>query len=356
MTETESLIFRVISHNPMISQKDLADKMNMTRSAVSVHVSSLTAKGYIMGRGYVISEGDDVLLFGGTMMDIHLLPVQFMTEGNMYGRVKQYPGGVARNIAQYLSMLGIHSQLVSVLSDDALGETLKLDLIEKGIHFDHSLFVDGKPTSTYVSMYDEHGIFQSSLTDLSTLERMPFDHIAKKEGLIQRGKYIVIDSSFSESAIQQLLQSKHNGVMLYVPSNNFITKPIDLNLSNVDIIISAISQVTDYFGTKEPHTICEHLMDKGVKHVILILDNHQIMYRSQERTIIRSIIAKRFLNVLGIRDAIAAALIYAMSNDFPEKETIDFTLGLATISVENYKPVAESISQEEVFARYSELY
>ena len=54
MTQRERQILRLIEEDPMISQEMLAEKLGITRSSVAVHISNLTKKGCIAGRGYVL--------------------------------------------------------------------------------------------------------------------------------------------------------------------------------------------------------------------------------------------------------------------------------------------------------------
>ena len=57
MTQREKQILDLIAANPMISQQELADQLNITRSSVAVHISNLLKKGYIAGKGYVLRTG-----------------------------------------------------------------------------------------------------------------------------------------------------------------------------------------------------------------------------------------------------------------------------------------------------------
>ena len=51
MTQRERQILSLIEANPMISQQELADQLQITRSSVAVHISNLQKKGYIVGKG-----------------------------------------------------------------------------------------------------------------------------------------------------------------------------------------------------------------------------------------------------------------------------------------------------------------
>ena len=51
MTQRERQILSLIEANPMISQQNIADALQITRSSVAVHISNLLKKGYIAGKG-----------------------------------------------------------------------------------------------------------------------------------------------------------------------------------------------------------------------------------------------------------------------------------------------------------------
>ena len=55
MTNREQEILELIRKNPMISQKELADSLGITRSSVAVHISNLLKKGYVVGKGYIVT-------------------------------------------------------------------------------------------------------------------------------------------------------------------------------------------------------------------------------------------------------------------------------------------------------------
>ena len=56
MTQREQQILDWIRENPRISQQELAERAGITRSSVAVHISNLAKKGYILGKGYVLSQ------------------------------------------------------------------------------------------------------------------------------------------------------------------------------------------------------------------------------------------------------------------------------------------------------------
>ena len=70
MTQRERQILQLIEANPMIQQQEIADKLGITRSSVAVHISNLTKKGCIAGKGYVLRTGSYAVVVGGVNVDI----------------------------------------------------------------------------------------------------------------------------------------------------------------------------------------------------------------------------------------------------------------------------------------------
>ena len=106
MTQREREILNWIEREPMISQQDLADRLGITRSSVAVHISNLTKKGYIAGKGYVLRSGTYAMVVGGVNIDIGgRSDKPLVAADSNPGCVSTALGGVGRNIAHNLCLL-----------------------------------------------------------------------------------------------------------------------------------------------------------------------------------------------------------------------------------------------------------
>lgn len=70
MTQRERQVLQLIEKDPLISQQQIADKLGITRSSAAVHISNLSRKGLIAGRGYVLRSGSYAVVVGGVNVDI----------------------------------------------------------------------------------------------------------------------------------------------------------------------------------------------------------------------------------------------------------------------------------------------
>ena len=56
MTSKEREILNIIKENPTIEQSEIAELLNISRSTVGVHISSLQKQGYLVGKGYIVDR------------------------------------------------------------------------------------------------------------------------------------------------------------------------------------------------------------------------------------------------------------------------------------------------------------
>ena len=119
MTQRERQILRWIQEDPTISQQELAEKAGITRSSVGVHISNLMKQGHIAGRGYIVRTEPYAVVVGGVNVDIGGRPSgELVSRDSNPGQVRTSLGGVGRNIAHNLTLLGVDTRLLTAFGDD----------------------------------------------------------------------------------------------------------------------------------------------------------------------------------------------------------------------------------------------
>ena len=123
MTKRERQILEWIREDPAISQQELADKAGITRSSAAVHISNLMKKGYITGRGYLLRTAPYIVVIGGVNMDIGGLAYEPLVAADSNpGKINMSLGGVGRNIAHNMCLMGVDVRLLTAYGDDVYGE------------------------------------------------------------------------------------------------------------------------------------------------------------------------------------------------------------------------------------------
>lgn len=103
LNEKEKKILEIIRENPFITQQELADDIKLSRSATANLISGLVKKDYLLGKAYVLTEGEAIICIDGANVDRRYLIKDTLiqeTSNNVHSR--KNAGGVVRKIAENL--------------------------------------------------------------------------------------------------------------------------------------------------------------------------------------------------------------------------------------------------------------
>lgn len=210
MTQRERQILNWIEADPMISQQELAERAGITRSSVAVHISNLMKKGCIAGKGYIVTRSPYVTVVGGMNMDIGGWPSEeLVAQDSNPGRVRMSPGGVGRNIAHNMSLMGLDVRLLTAFGDDVYAQKLAAVCGELGIDISQSPVIPGGHTSTYLFINDQQGDMQLAVSDMDIYRNLTPRVLAGRKQLLEGSQVVVIDTNLPAESIAWLADNCH---------------------------------------------------------------------------------------------------------------------------------------------------
>ena len=135
--------------------------------------------------------------------------------------VTKTAGGVSRNIAHQLALLGVPVQLITVVGNDSDGEWIKKGCYEAGVKMDASITKDGL-TGKYTGILNVDGsLFSAFLTNAANHLITP-EHLAAHTNLLSTASYILADANISVDTAEWLLAfSQQTGIP-------FILEPVSV--------------------------------------------------------------------------------------------------------------------------------
>lgn len=362
MTNREKEILQLIKDKPMISQKELAEKLNITRSSVAVHITNLLKKGYILGKGYIVESGGEyVCVVGGANIDLQGFPNnKLIPHDSNPGKVKMSLGGVGRNIAENLVRLGLKTRLISAVGNDMYGTKILDEARSIGLDMEESLIMEGQNTSTYLSILNETGDMEVAISHMDIYDKITQDYIAAKKHVIEGSSVCVVDTNIPQEVIEYML-------------TNF--KGVDFFLDTVSTTkCRKVKDLISYFHTVKPNKIeaemltgvkinndedlkkaAEYLIEKGVKNVFITLGEEGIFYHNgSEYGKIKSPKIK-VVNATGAGDAFVAALVYSHLNDFSIEFMGKFAMTASILALSHENTINPNMSVENVNNKMKEL-
>jgi pseudouridine kinase len=355
MTDKETEMYEIIRENPRISQNELAVRLGISRSAVSVHISHLMKKGAIAGREYILGKQQYVVVIGAANIDIiGRSDAPLLYEDSNPGGMELCPGGVGRNIAENLARLNTSVKLITAVGDDTFGRTILQGSESAGIDMSHCYIKSGEVSSTYIAVLDNDGVMKVALSDMRVLDGMPVEHLAKKRQLIKNADIIVTDAGLPEATLEYILMNFKDKRIFIDPVSVGKAQHAKRFIGSFDTI-KANRQEAEYLSDVKImndaalSTAGRALLEKGLKRVFISLGRRGVYYRTAEgeEGICLSLPIQP-VNSTGGGDAFMAGIVYCTMQGRDANYTAHFSNAMSRIALMSKSTVSPFMSLESV--------
>lgn len=356
MTQRERQILSLIEANPMISQQNIADALQITRSSVAVHISNLLKKGYIAGKGYVLRHSTYAVVVGGVNVDIGGRCAGALVQADSNpGTVTVSLGGVGRNIAHNLSLMGTDVRMLTAFGQDLHGQKVASSCAELGIDVSHALRCSDAATSTYLYIADSQGEMAVAISDMSVCDRITPAYLAANLPLLQNARVVVADANIPAESLMYLAQNCHAPLfadpvstakaskLLPILSKIHTLKPNRLEaelLSGVKIVSAADAEAA-----------AKALLEKGVHRVFISMGAQGVYAADEHAQLWLQNLPGNMVNTTGCGDAFMAALVWAYLEDMDLRQTALAGLAAGAIAMEYDGTINPAMSADALRAR-----
>lgn len=322
LTKKEQL-YQLIRAHPYISQQELAQQLQLSRSAVAGHISSLMRERRILGRAYILPDRRPLVCIGGANIDRKLRTLGALQMGTS-NPVSQHeaPGGVARNIAENLARLGMPVSLLCAVGDDAAGQTLLAQAQAVGVDAQASLQLAGASSGSYTALLNDAGEMVLAMSQMELCEALTPAYLSSRQPQRAMAAMTVADLNLPEASIQLLLQDARTGetplVIVAVSQPKMVRLPqvlhglrlLMLNLAELEQ--RAGHALSDHARIAEA---CRHLQEQGARDVIVTLGGAGVLYSSAQGMRHLPAPAVQVRDATGAGDAFAAAVCWSLCHD-----------------------------------------
>ena len=356
MTQRERQVLQLIEADPLISQQDIARKLGITRSSVAVHISNLTKKGCIAGRGYVLRTGSYVVVVGGVNVDIggqSFAPL--VNADSNPGRVGISLGGVGRNIAHNLSLLGVDVRLLTAYGDDLHGERVAASCSELGIDLSHALRISGGATSTYLYIADPAGEMALAVSDMEICQKITPAYLASQLPLLQNAQVVVADANLPEESLRFLAENC-TAPLFADPVSTTKSEKLRSILPRIHTLkpnrleASLLSGV-DIRNQETLDRAVDTLTQMGLHRVFLSMGAEGVYAAMDDRRLWLPNLPGHLVSTTGCGDAFMAALVWAYLEGMDLQDTALAGLAAGSIAMETTETINPAMSAAEIRSR-----
>lgn len=361
MTDRELEILKIIKHQPMISQYELADILGITRSGVAAHIHNLTKKGYIKGKGYVLSEPSFVTIVGGVNIDISGSPKDRLVRNNSNpGKIVHLLGGAGRNISLTLTKLEIPNYFISVFGDDLNGKKFLDDAKENNMDIQYCEMIKEEATSSFLYINDADGRRITGIDDMNIYNNMTPAFIEKNLDRINHSEYCIIDTNLPEDTINYIGKKVTSPLVVKTVSLNKNYRLIH-NLNKIEILVTTKNELSHLLSQlNETYTSInqsvDFLLNKGVKNIIVFSTNNGLFFKNYNNKYHLKVNHPSVVNTNGASAVLTGALIWGLQNNMKWEDALKYAYTAAISTMETQEAVNPNLSQESLLEKKQLLF
>ncbi len=248
-----------------------------------------------------------VVVIGGANVDVKARSsAQFIAATSNPGTVVTSAGGVARNIAHNLALLGIETALISVVGDDAYGHFLLNETAMAGVDIALVKRLAGR-TGVYVALLDSKGEMTGAINDMDILAQLTLSDA--DERALLKTDFVVADCNLETSLLDRLCVDHGNHLLIEPVSVPKIMKLKNLPLKayaitpNLDQLFALTGEISIKSAIAAVHAM-------GIAHVIVHRGpDGAVVSDGQSLQSIPAVKGTAVTDVTGAGDAAVAGLV-----------------------------------------------
>ena len=285
-----------------------------------------------------------ITVIGESNIDIAVVPhSERNTKGCTLGTIAFHHGGVARNIAHNLCLLGHEVRLASVFGDDSFAISMIEECQALGIDLSLSTQYENSKSPIFLSFNDNVGNMLSAISDIELNGHLDLDWIRDRIDAINQSDLIVADTLLSAEALTFLID--HSLVPLYIdtvsPNRAMLLSDALKNSwkKSLFALKCNLAEAQALTGSKDVYDTAKQLISFGIKEVYLTMGKEGVCFCSEKAFRHFPSIEVEAVNVTGSGDAFFAGVIHAHAMGIKGEESVDYGLKAACHNVKSEAPV-----------------
>lgn len=290
-----------------------------------------------------------ISVIGGANVDLSAtLFDAFIAADSNPGHVDIGYGGVARNIAHNLSLLGARTQLLTVLGGDLFGGLLHDYCKQQGIDLHLSDKVSNERSGVYLCINNHGGEMIAAVADTGVIRAITPEWLEKRAGELNLSDYIVADTNLSEDAIRWLMENSTVPLFIDGVSSTKAHRVVNAlrkcKLPYLHTLKLNLKEALAVTGTATYSEAAQQLLNLGVQYVYITLGSEGVYCRNATEEWLYPALPAEIVNTTGAGDAFLAGVVFACTKGIAFPQTAQYGLMAARAALMSPKAVNPDIA------------
>lgn len=290
-----------------------------------------------------------ISIIGGANMDMSAtLNGAFIAADSNPGHIEVGYGGVARNIAHNLALLGARTQLLTIFGGDLFGGLMHDYCKQQGIDVHLSERESSQRSGIYLCLHNQAGEMITAVADTEAIRLITPEWLAKRIGEINMSEFIVADTNVTEDSIRWLMENVTAPLFIDGVSSTKAHRVVNaLRKCKLPYLHTLKLNLKEALAVTETATYSEaaqQLLDLGVAHVYITLGAEGVYCRNAAEEWLFPILPGEIVNTTGAGDAFLAGVVFAHAKGISFPQTAQYGLMAARTSLMSPKAVNPDIA------------
>ena len=311
-------------------------------------------EGSIFDRSTLLRNETPVFVIGAVNMDLSGTPSGELRMGDSNpGKITMSPGGVGRNIAENLRLLGRKVSLITIMGEDTYADVIREHCLNAGVDLQYSFTDPLGRTSAYLCINEQNGDLSAAVSDMTICDGLTPARLEPLLPVLNRGSMVIADANLPEETLAWIAKKITVPVaadpvsvskaprLLPLLSRLTLLKP---NIPETELLTGVTIR-----GDLNLSRAADALHRLGVKRVYISLGSRGVWADDvREGGMLIPCAPGTIVNTTGCGDAFVAAAADAFLNGLDTMEAARRALAASAICAEDNAAVSPKLSQEAI--------
>lgn len=291
----------------------------------------------------------NITIIGAANVDITATPLgRYIPCDSNPSRVEIAFGGVGRNIAHNLCLMGADVRFFTVFGDDAVALSLRDDCRRLGMTIDPILEISSARSNYFICVNDHNGEMQAGAADMELMQHLTPAMIEANIHSINASNAVIVDCNLREDVLQYL--AEHCSVPLYVDATSAVKAMKIKSMLNVNRTAPLIVKV----NLAEAKVISSHkgdieamarwFIDNGVARVYITMGSNGVYCHDDTDGVALPAQPVTVINATGAGDAFMAGIVFAELHEKGMVYASQAGIKAASLALQSQTAVNDNIS------------
>jgi pseudouridine kinase len=294
-----------------------------------------------------------VAVAGGANQDLGGKPWKPLVRGTSNpGQVTMSPGGVGRNIAHNLALLGQKTLFISAFGDDALAAPLMESCRKAGVDLSLSPVLAGESTAVYLFIAGPEGDMELAVSGMDIYDRVTPAFLEERLDAINAAELCVADANIPGESLAWL--ARNSRVPLFIdPVSVVKAQKLRGLLSHVTMLKANVLETQiltgiEITGEDSLAAAARNLLDQGLGQAVITLGDRGVYYADNGESHRLPVFPGPLRNATGAGDSFMAAFVWARLRGFSPEKSVRSGLAAASLCVASEKTVCPELKAETI--------